>query len=301
MSTADDRTLWQAMLDVGRELAPHLAATLNYYAQETGMNSWAWFTLLRVLASEPEPASREGLLRQSPYTNPQRPMSHLEAATIRGYLIESSGTYRFTDEGRSAAQMFADDLRTIMVAIDPLFTEDGARLTALLGRLVQASLDAPVPPEPWLLCLSFHLMPPAMPPLPFSEQAISCLAAYRDDCHVAAWRPSGLAGPAVEALTLLWRGEVGSLEVLHRRLVRRDHPREAYRNALAELRLRGFVSGPDEALVVTDQGDTFRQQVEEDTDHFFFRPWACLEAGDKATLSILLTRLVEGLKQESDI
>ena len=301
MSTADDRTLWQAMLDVGRELAPHLSATLDYYAQETGLNSWFWFTLLRALASEPEPATREGLLRQSPYTNPHRSMSRLQAAATQGYLTETAGTYRLTDEGRSAAQTFVDDLRTIMVAIDPLLPEDGARLAALLGRLVQASLDAPTPPEPWLLCLSYHLMPPAMPPLPFSEQVLSCLAAYRDDCHIAAWRPSALAGPTVEALTLLWRGEASSLDALHRRLVRRDHPREAYRSALAELRGRGFVSGPDEALAITDLGGAFRQQVEEDTDRFYFASWACLNASDKATLSILLTRLVEGLKQESDI
>lgn len=301
MSTPSDRSLWQAMLDVGRQLAPHLAATFNYYAQETGLNSWSWFTLLRVLASEPEPATREGLLRQNPYTNPQRSMSQLQAAAAQGYVTESSGAYRFTDEGRSAAQTFADDLRTIMVAIDPLLPEDGARLAALLGRLVQASLDAPTPPEPWLLCLSYRLMPPAMPSLPFSEQAISCLAAYRDDCHIAAWRPSGLAGTALEAMTLLWRGEVSSLAALHRRLVRRDHPRAAYRSALAQLRARGFVSGPDEMLVITDLGGAFRQQIEEDTDRFFFAPWAGLDASDKAALGILLARLVEGIKQESDI
>ncbi len=301
MSTADDRTLWQAMLDVGRELAPHLSATLNYYAQETGLNSWSWFTLLRVLASEPEPATREGLLRQNPYTNPHRYVRQLQASGAQGYLIESSGAYRFTDEGRSAAQTFADDLRTIMVAIDPLFPEDGARLAALLGRLVQASLDAPTPPEPWLLCLSYRLMPQSIPPLPYSEQAISCLAAYRDDCHIAAWRPSGLAGTAVEAVTLLWRGEVSSLDALHRRLVRRDHTRATYRTAVVDLRDRGFVSGPDEAPVITDLGGAFRQQVEEDTDRFFFTPWACLDASDKATLSILLTRLVEGLQREQEM
>lgn len=301
MNPPNDRSLWEAMLDVGRELAPHLSATLDYYAQETGLNGWSWFTLLRVLASEPEPATRESLQRLSPHANPQRFISQLQAAATQGYVIESAGVYRLSDEGRSAAQTFADDLRTIMVAIDPLLPEDGARLATLLGRLVHASLDAPAPPEPWLLCLSYRLMPPVVPPLPFSEQAISCLAAYRDDCHMAAWRPSGLAGPAVEALTPLWRGEVSSLAGIHRRLVRRDHTRATYRTALVDLRDRGFVSGPDETLVVTDRGSAFRQQVEQDTDRFFFAPWASLEADDKAALGLLVRRLAQGLRQEREI
>lgn len=301
MSTPSDRSLWQATLDVGRELAPHLSATLEYYGRETGLNSWSWFTLLHVLASEPEPATREGLRRQYPYTNPQRPLSHLQAAAAQGYLVEKAGSYRLTDEGRAAAQTFADDLRTIMVAIDPLLPEDGARLAVLLGRLVQATVNAPVPPEPWLLCRSYRLMPQAVPPLPFSEQAISCLAAYRDDCHIAAWRPSGLTGPALEALTLLWRGDVNSLAALHRRLVRRDHTRATYRTALVELRDQGFVTGPDETLVVTDLGGAFRQQVEEDTDRFFFTPWSSLNADDKTSLDELVSRLAQGLRQELEM
>ena len=40
---------------------------------------------------------------------------------------------------------------------------------------------------------------PHDPPLPYAEQALSCLAAYRDDAHLSAWRPSGLSAPALEA------------------------------------------------------------------------------------------------------
>ncbi len=301
MSIPTDHHLWLAMSDVERELPPHLAATLDYYVQETDLDVWTWFTFLRVLAAEPEPATEGSLLEQNPYTNPQRGLAQLRAGAARGYVTETEGAFRLTAAGRTATQTFADDLRTIMVAVDPLSPADGERLVSLLDRLVQASRQASPPPEPRLLSLSYRLMPLPVPPLPAIDQLLSCLSAYRDDSHVAAWKPSGLPGPAIEALTLLWRDGTPSLEVLHQQLVRRRHPREVYRQALAELRERGFVSGPDEALVLTAAGSAFRQEVEEATDRFFFAPWACLDAGDRNRLDDLLGRLCEGLKQESAV
>ncbi len=193
---------------------------------------------------------------------------------------------------------FIADLRAVMVAYDPLSAEDGEQLAELLGRLVQASRDMPPPASLKSIELSYNLMPDRIPPLPFSEQAISCLAAYRDDAHVAAWRPTALSGPAIESLTLLWRGQADSLETLQQRLMRRGHPPQVYPDVLVELRGRGFIDGPDEALVVTETGRAFRQQVEEDTDRYFFLPWSCLSPDEKRVLADLLTRLREGLQSE---
>jgi hypothetical protein len=142
-------------------------------------------------------------------------------------------------------------------------------------------------------------MPAAIPPLPYVEQAISCLAAYRDDAHLAAWQPSGLSATALEALTFLWRGEAGSLDALCERLAHRGHQRQIYSQALAELRKRGFIEGPDSAPQVTEAGRAFRNQVEADTDRYFFAPWACLDDAEKAELADLLTRLRDGLRESA--
>jgi len=195
-----------------------------------------------------------------------------------------------------AVIQFVADLRAVMVVVDPLSPEECERLADLLDRLVQASRETPPPGSSKMIDLSYKLMPDRIPPLPFSEQAISCLAAYRDDTHVVAWQPSGLSGPALESLTLLWRGQADSLNALRKRLVRRAHPRQVYRDALAELRGRGFIDGPDEASLVTENGRTFRQQVEDETDRMFFAPWSCLDPADKTELGDLLTLLRDGLQ-----
>ena len=78
--------------------------------------------------------------------------------------------------------------------------------------------------------------------------------------------------------------------------MRRAHPRQVYLDALAELRGRGFIDGPDEAPLVTENGRTFRQQVEDETDSMFFAPWSCLDPADKTGLGDLLTLLRDGLQ-----
>jgi hypothetical protein len=134
-------------------------------------------------------------------------------------------------------------------------------------------------------------MPAEQPPLPYSEQALSCLAAYRDDAHLAAWRPSGINGPALEALTLLRRGQASSLPGIYERLAGRGFEEHAYQQFVKELRHAGYVSGPDDALNISEAGREFRDQVEVETDRLFFSPWICLELQEKAELSCLLTRL----------
>lgn len=67
--------------------------------------------------------------------------------------------------------------------------------------------------------------------------------------------------------------------------------------ALAQLRKRGFVAGPDSAPRVTDAGRAFRDEVEADTDRYFFAPWGFLDDAERAEMADLLTRLRDGLRR----
>ena len=293
----DDRSLWRLATEAGAALAAYLSPTLRYYESETGLGGWTWFMLLRTYLFEPAPTTIAGFLHYSPYSGAGRFRPHLTAGVETGYLQEEEqGVYRLTERGQSAVEQFVEDLRTVMAAFDPLTPQDGERLANLLDRLVRASLETPPTNSLRVIDFSYKLMPGRIPLLPFSEQAISCLAAYRDDAHVAAWSPTGLSGPALESLTLLWRVQADSLDALHKRLVRRAHPRHVYRDALDELEGRGFIEGPDEALAVTEKGRVIRQQVEDDTDRLFFAPWVCLNDADKTEMANLLTHLRDGLR-----
>jgi len=131
-------------------------------------------------------------------------------------------------------------------------------------------------------------MPAIDPPMPFIEQSISCLSAYRDDAHLASWRSSGLSAIALESLTLIWQGHVSTLDELSEKLSFRGHSEKVYIDALAELRARSYLSGSRSVLRLTEEGKLFRDRVEAHTDQYFFTPWVCLTKSDKKLMGQIL-------------
>lgn len=302
----DEHKLWNLTLEALAAIRAHYVPVAERITVESELDGWTWGLLLAALTLEPMTPSR--LQVRGPYTAAEGYLARLAAAADKGYLAEvAPGEYCLTEFGRAETQRFIEEMRAVMAEADPLHLADSERLASLLDRLVQACLNTPPPPDTlrlrsgqaWCISLSHRLMPAASPPLPYIEQAISCLAAYRDDAYLAAWQPSGLSATALDTLTFLWRGEADSLNALCERLSHRGHPRRVYAQALAELRERGFIRGPDSAPQVTGVGRTFRDQVEADTDRYFFAPWACLDDAEKTELADLLTRLQDGLKESA--
>jgi len=106
------------------------------------------------------------------------------------------------------------------------------------------------------------------------DAAIFGLWQVRDDCHVQAWRDAGLAGPALDVLTKVWRKEAKTVEELSGAA----RPEADTRAALQELRDSGLLApGPDQSdqadLSVTAKGTGTRERIEAETDRYFFAPW----------------------------
>ena len=169
--------------------------------------------------------------------------------------------------------------------------EDLSTLTTLFDRLVKECLHSQPPPDTWSIRLSYKLMPAKQPALPFIEQSISCLAAYRDDAHLASWCSSGLSASAMECLSLVWRGQASSVREVFGKLEFRGHPESVYQDAIAELREREYLQGSRNNLRLTESGSEFREHVEELTDQYFYNPWSCLTDTEKETISNLLPKI----------
>jgi hypothetical protein len=293
-----NEALWGLAHEAWAALGPHFMPILERRSEESGLDTRTWGLLLAALTFEPETITPERLRVRMPYMAADTYLAQLACAAETGHLEEvTPGEYRLTEIGRTDAQRSVKEVRMAMAGADPLPPADSERLAHLFDRLVQAALDTAPPPDTWSICLSYKLMPSPSPPLPYVEQALSCLAVYRDDAHLAAWQPSGLSGTALETLTLLWRGEADSLEAVCEKLAHRGHPPQVYAEALARLRERRLIKGPDSAPRLTETGQRFRDQVEADTDRYFFAPWNRLDDAEKAELTSLLTRLRDGLKE----
>lgn len=293
----DNYQLWKAVEEAWSALTDHFEPMVEKKCKERNIDRRTWGLLLAVHTFEPEDTTPGHLMVRGPYASAEAYLERLQAAETIGLLDEvASGRYKLTDKGRKVALQIAEETREVMARVDPLPPADSGRLAIILDRIVQACINTPPPPETWAVTLCNKLMPALNPPMPYIEQAFSCLAAYRDDAHLAAWQRSGLSAMALESLTLFWRGEVSTLDDLCKKLARRGHPCQVYITVLGELRERGLITGPDQAPWLTGTGRVFRNEIEEDTDRFFYASWSCLEEPEKSELYGLLTRMRDGLR-----
>jgi len=136
------------------------------------------------------------------------------------------------------------------------------------------------------------------PTLAHIDQALDDLNAFRDDAHLAAWRPHNISGHAWELFTFLWRGEVKNANEMVEKAAQRGHSLEAYQAGLNDLLQRGWIEPAGENTYrVTETGKQLRQAAEDATDRYFFTPWLVLNEAETNELHDLLTRLEISLKQ----
>ncbi len=289
-------SLWKLACEAATALVPRYQPVINHFCETSGLDGPIVSLLLAALSFDPGVTSPARLLVRRPYTAAETFMARLWVAAEKGFMIENSpGEYRLTAIGRARMIDLIHAARKKLEEEDPLPPGDSERLANLLGFLVHSSLNTRAPLDTWSIRHAYRLMPAPCPPLPYTEQAISCLQAYWEDAHLAAWHQTGLAATAMETLSLLWRGEADSLETICQRLARRGHSPPVYSRALADLRERNFVEGSDRAPRVTPAGRAFRDGVELVTEEYFFLPWAVLSDEHRQFLSETLTRLRDSL------
>ncbi len=218
----------------------------------------------------------------------------------RQLLEAQGGSYRLTPGGRALItrllKEFYAGLAGIEKSIEPVFSAaEVDRLAALLNEIVTACFSAPI--DRLSLTDSHGLAPNgaasgAATTLARIDQALDDLNAFRDDAHLAAWRPLQVAGEAWELFTFLWRGEVKNADEMVAKAAFRGHSREAYQSALGDLIGRGWVRAAGEtAFEVTAAGRQVRDETEAATDTYFYTPWQVLDETEVKDLSELLTRL----------
>ena len=288
----DNQSLWKLIRDSWIKIQASFNPAIKPLVAKSELNIREWMLLLAALTFEPEDITPSHLMVRGPYTSSDQYLTRLEHVAEKGFLLRVSiGRFNLSPEGREAAFEFIKGVREAMVSAKLLPTQESLILAEMLERLVNNCLDTPPPPDTWSITLSHKLMPAIDPPMPFIEQAISCLSAYRDDAHLASWQSSGLSAIALESMTLIWRGQVSTLDELTEKLSFRGHPQEVYIVALAELRARSYLSGYRNVLRLTEEGKMFRDSVEAKTDQYFFSPWTCLTEADKSKMAEILNQI----------
>ncbi len=255
-----------------------------------------WF-LVQTAEFDPEPLTVANLRVRDVYGAPRIVQALLDLMAGERWLEHDGGdAYALAGPGRVILGRLGRRRQTMFSRLPPLPADAVDDLEALLGRVIVGSLEATDPPGPW--CLSHSRRRAPADDAPAIEQIMHYfddVNAFRDDAHMAAWRPHGVEGYIWEAFSLVVRGEAGTADALFEALTYRGYRRAEYAHALNDLTQRGWViqDAVSGLAQVTAEGSALQEAVERDTDHYFYGPWACLTGDEIDRLTFLLT-LVRG-------
>jgi DNA-binding MarR family transcriptional regulator len=299
----DTLHLWPLMNETMVAFSPFYQDEMIRAIVDHGVRN-VWFPLSLARGAEPDPLSLERMARLNPYTAREHHRDALRTLIELEMLEPIDGVdgdrYRLTDSGRTAVEAIFAAAHRALDRVHFLPPEDTETLAVLLGRVVQASLDAPEPATKPALQHSRWTDPgPGKSAVSRIDQYLTDLSRFRDDVHIAAWRAQPIDAVTVEALTYLWRGESDSPADLADRLSFRGHSQEVYRTAFQGLVSKGWAKTLDGRYEITEQGARVREEIEEKTEELFFSPWATLLEEELNQVEALLKEVRAKLHQHA--
>ena len=124
-------------------------------------------------------------------------------------------------------------------------------------------------------------------------QYLSDLNAFRDDTHMAAYRPYDVEGHTWEAFSFVANGHATTADEIFNLLAYRGFSRIDWQDSLNDLAERNWLQEQDGKYNVTDSGQAVRDEVEQKTDSYFYAPWNCLTTVEFDELCALLQQIRE--------
>lgn len=301
----ETKAVWQAVDDARQALAQHFWPPLQKQTEELGLLGWDLMLTRRAVYLD-EGVSADYILAQIPYMKREKINEHLAGAAERGFITEViDGQFEPTENGREAVTLAMNTLDSALADLQSLSAENLEQLVDLLQKLSDAMSDAPEPNDkPTTLDgrlfaadqLSWHGR---------VNQHLVNIIGFRDDAHVAAWKPYEMPGYQWEAFSHLW-GEkvwgdpVKTVSGVAEKLAFRGYSEAEYGAALQDCCQRGLLIETDTDLELTEKGNELRQEAETKTDQIFYAPWATLYVPELVQLQDLLTELSTSLNASND-
>lgn len=239
----------------------------------------AWF-LIQAAEFGPEPLSVARLRVRDIYAAERIVAALLEVMAAERWFDRHGDDYHLRAEGQAVLDRIRAN-RTRRLSALALPDEPLTRLERALRDVIDRSLDSGNPPGTWSLAHSRRRAPADdAPPAEKLFQYVADCNAFRDDCHMAAWRPLGVTGIVWETLGLVTDGTGPTADALFQALSYRGYSVADYATALDELAARGWAASTADGWQSTADGRAVRATAERRTDTAFYAPWSHLSSAD---------------------
>ena len=276
-----------------RSLYDQTRPSLEKFVEGAGhLPDWDVVLMQTAYCLAPEPLSPALLIERVPYTRPGSFLERMRAAARRGWLYEVDGKFGLTIGGLEVVEGVYELGDRLCAKIGVLGDLEMARLQSFLDAVIDEIklLSEPGCKPAYKLSLRFD-RGDCRPYIVQVRQKILIMLAFRDDAHVAAWRPHECNGQIWETFTLVWREQAGSATELVARLPHRNYAESDYLAALKILVARGWIKDRGDRFVVGEQAARMRQEVEAATDRMFIAAFNSLSPAAKCEFQELMEKL----------
>ncbi|HLE91812.1 MAG TPA: hypothetical protein VI753_11740 [Anaerolineales bacterium] len=244
--------------------------------------------------------SIEDFQKRDPFSNPEQFERLFARLNIKGWIEPlQDRSYHVTDQAREAARRIIQAGDVQLSGFELMSDIPLERLATLLKRVVTENNNAPEPPAKWAIVKRFRVADEDSPLLVQVREYLMDLFAYRDDSHLAASRPHfNRAGIVWSVLGSLWTGDAVTAEQMEERLAFRGYEVDDYEVAIKAAVGVGWAEEADVrgTFRPTERGKELREQAEQLTEEYFYRPWSAFTQEELDELYGLLTELNNQLK-----
>ncbi len=286
--------------EIGPNVYPLYRDKTQAKMQELGLDTQQpqWYILAVSKDFEPEPATVAKFIERGPYGNPGIHKERLDAVVEKGWMtVNDAGEYTVTAEGNTLFDAVSAAFDDALGAIKPIDAGDVQRIIGLLGKVVDAAVNAAEPAEKPYITYNRSSDPgPDGPPMLNILQYNADLGSFRDDCHVYAWKSKTTNGHGFEMLSLIWADEATTVEKVLELRAGRGYAAEDYKAAMDEFIAQGWITADGDTYALTAAGKAMREDVEALTDRLYYVPWTALSETEIDELGALLTTLRDALK-----
>ncbi len=295
------KDVW-AVVDAARQAVVQIYwPVLQTKAEEVGFEGWDLMITRRAKVLE-EGVTSAYLAGFMPYVTQELILERLNGTVGRGFIAGSAdSSYRVSEKGQQAVTAVMTAAANALADVE-LDEEERVGRTAVLLQKLSDAINAAAEPEVKTAIADSRRLFPADSPLALwrINSLLTDVFNFRDDAHVAAWRPYGLPGYQWEAFSHVWGenvwGEAVATAVqVAEKLAFRGYNEAAYVEALEDCCLRGLLKNNHGTYEVTEAGQKLRQEAEETTDRLFFAPWAGLHAPEMVELKANLEWLASAI------
>lgn len=277
-------TLWEQMSTAQNALVMEFQASVQAAVQESIFNGIdGWWNIGLPYYLKPDSVTPEHFGVRNPYTNPQNFIDSIQALA-EANLLDEQGV--ITEAAYQAYKGLISKQDAAISAIETLPEANLQQISDYLLRCIEGAKKYRGIETPAFTNATRRTMNNDMPHIIF--YTIARLNAFRDDCHLTAWRHLDVDGKTWETFTQVWAGDANSAEALAENLGFRGYTADDYQAALDELSKKGWVTADEAgAYTLTEAGQTLRNEVEAQTDTYFYAAFD-LSDDDKTDLSRLL-------------